>query len=88
MLEAVPVAAVVQRQSKYVFAPLLRRLTEAVRVIFAPFRHCTGGGGGSGAGGGDAGGRRHGARRRAWRRLMAGDTPLTTPRVGTICRFG
>ena len=48
MLEAVPAAAVVQRQSKYVFAPLLRRLTEAVRVIFAPFRHCTGGGGGSG----------------------------------------
>ena len=39
------------------------------------------------AGGGDAGGRRHGARRRAWRRLLAGDTPLSTPRAGTICRF-
>ena len=44
-------------------------------AIFAPFEICTGGGGGSGAGGGEAGGRRHGARRRAWRGLLAGDTP-------------
>lgn len=40
------------------------------------------------AGGGDAGGRRQGARRRDARGLLAGDTPLSTPRAGTICRFG
>lgn len=38
----------VQRQSKIVIAPLLRRGSAAGRVIFAPFRLCTGGGGGSG----------------------------------------
>jgi len=44
--------AMVQRQSKYVIAPLLRRRMAAVWTIFAPMQHCTGGGGGSGAGDG------------------------------------
>lgn len=79
---------VVQRQSKYVFTPLLMRGWAAGRVIFAPMQHCTGGGGGSGPvvvrlegcrrepGGGRGGG--------GWR----GYTPLSTPMAGTICRFG
>ena len=53
-----------QRQSKYVIAPLSMRWTAAAAVIFAPMHHCTGGGGGSGAGDGEAVGRRQGARRR------------------------
>ena len=58
----------VQRQSKYVIAPLLWRGAAVGMAIFAPFEHCTGGGGGSwpvvvtleGGGmvpGGEAGGR-------------------------------
>ena len=39
--------AMVQRQSKIVIIPLLRRGAAAGRAIFAPFRLCTGGGGGS-----------------------------------------
>ena len=88
MLEAVQAAAVVQRQSKFVIAPLLRRWRAAVWAIFAPLRLCTGGGGGSGARDGEAGGRRQGARREGWRRRLAGDTPLLSDMVGTICRFG
>ena len=44
--------AMVQRQSKFVIAPISRRGAAAGRTIFAPFRLCTGGGGGSGAGDG------------------------------------
>ena len=77
-----------QRQSKYIFAPLSRRGAAAVWTIFAPMQLCTGGGGGSGpevvtldGGGRKPGGGRGGG---GWR----GHTPLSTPRVGTICRFG
>ena len=38
----------VQRHSKFVFAPLFKAVTAAGRVIFAPLEDCTGGGGGSG----------------------------------------
>ena len=37
----------VQRQSKFVIAPLLTWWTAAGRAIFAPMQLCTGGGGGS-----------------------------------------
>ena len=61
-----------QRQSKYIFAPLLGWRKAAVWTIFAPMQLCTGGGGGSwteavrleGGGmvpGGEAGGRAGGA---------------------------
>ena len=61
-----------QRQSKYIFAPLLGWWKAAVWTIFAPMQLCTGGGGGSwteavrleGGGmvpGGEAGGRAGGA---------------------------
>jgi len=44
--------AMVQRQSKFVIAPLFAAVTAAVGAIFAPLEDCTGGGGGSGAGDG------------------------------------